>query len=189
MLANDPTLPTTKKSSTKLWTDHDERIQTDLPIGVASLQSEADIDGEEGSSGDDLLSPASKKQKAAVRNGLSDESENEDSSDDERNHGDSSEGDGERGDSSEDNAFSNVGFIPDTSSSQHREARRIYTFIVQGVQSCRQTKRASENSDAPNFFGEYPFLREGKSGCRSQNPECTQLVSAFETWRVTLSNP
>jgi hypothetical protein len=33
----------------------------------------------------------------------------------------------------------------------------VNTFIIQGVQSCRQTKRASENSVDLNFFGEYPL--------------------------------
>jgi hypothetical protein len=82
-----------------------------------------------------------------------------------------------------------VGAIAVEARTSGSEARRVNTFIVQGVQSCRQMKRASENSVDPNFFGEYPFLREGKSGCRGQNLECRQLVSAFETWRVTLSNP
>jgi hypothetical protein len=33
------------------------------------------------------------------------------------------------------------------------EARRVDVFLVQGVQSYRQSKRASENSDPPNASG------------------------------------
>jgi hypothetical protein len=136
-------------------TDHDERIQTARrPIGAASLQSEADIDDKEGSSGDDssgddLLPPASKKQKAtqqahdaAARDSLSAESANEDSSDDERKNDDSSDSsdderknddssEGERGDSG--NTPTNVGLLPGTSSSQPRTLNRLVARAMENL--------------------------------------------------------
>jgi hypothetical protein len=136
-------------------TDHNERIQTARrPIGAASLQSEADIDDKEGSSGDDssgddLLPPASKKQKAtqqahdaAARDSLSAESANEDSSDDERKNDDSSDSsdderknddssEGERGDSG--NTPTNVGLLPGTSSSQPRTLNRLVARAMENL--------------------------------------------------------
>jgi len=56
---------------------------------------------------------------------------------------------------------------------------------------CRQSGQPMATPESRQQFREtrsatYPFLREGKSGCRGQNPECRQLVSAFEIWCVTL---
>jgi hypothetical protein len=147
---NEELLHETLRERRRCRTDHDERIQpARCPIGAASLQSEADIDDEDGSSGDDLLPPASKKQKAtqqthdaASRDSLSAESANEDSSDDERKNDDSSDSsdderknddssEGERGDSG--NTPTNVGLLPGTNSSQPRTLNRLVARAMENL--------------------------------------------------------